>query len=66
MPKNSPLIVDIGQGLSLMVGMPNISSWTNMDRPKNARRGILGFNSETSELEYYDGESWYGAKLSQA
>lgn len=63
MPKGSPLIVEIGQGISLMVGMPTISSWKTGTRPKKAKRGTFGFNIETNSLEYCDGTDWYEAPL---
>lgn len=63
MPVSSPLFVEIGQGLSLMIGLPTITSWTNTKRPKTARRGTIGFNTETSSLEYWDGTDWFAAPL---
>ena len=64
MPINSPLFIEIGQGLSLMLGLPTIASWTNIKRPKKAKRGTLGFNTDTNSLEYWDGQSWFAAPLS--
>lgn len=65
MGKNSPLMIEIGQGLSLMIGIPTISSWNTAERPKNAKRGTFGFNNETHSLEFWDGNNWYGAALAQ-
>ena len=62
MPKSS-LLIDIGQGLSLMIGLPSIASWKTSDRPKNPKRGIFGFNLETSNLEYWDGNFWLIAPM---
>jgi len=64
MAKNSQLLIDIGQGLSLMLGLPTIASWNNEERPKNARAGTFGFNTQTQSLEYWDGTNWYGARMS--
>ncbi len=64
MPKNSNLLVDIGQGLSLMVGLPTISSWDRKNRPKNPKQGTFGFNTETNSLEYWDGSNWLAAAMS--
>ena len=64
MPKNTPLLVDIGQGLSIMLGLPTISSWDTAGRPKKARRGTFGFNSQTNSLEYWNGTVWLAAPMS--
>lgn len=63
MPKNSPLFVEIGQGLSVMVGLPTIADWNNDTRPKNAKKGTFGFNSETNSLEYFNGSNWLGTHM---
>lgn len=56
--------MDIGQGLSLMIGLPRISSWNTQERPKKAKRGTIGFNTQTKSLECFDGADWYQAQLS--
>jgi hypothetical protein len=66
MAKNSPLFIELGQGLSLMTGLPTVNSWDNENRPKKPKKGTLGFNTETYELEYWDGSDWYGVPLSKA
>ena len=63
MAKKQPLVLDIGSGLSLMIGLPTITSWDTKTRPENPKKGVLGFNSETSSLEYWDGTSWFSAQL---
>ncbi|HET7099025.1 MAG TPA: hypothetical protein VFI61_02235 [Patescibacteria group bacterium] len=65
MPKNSPLFIEIGQGLSVMVGLPTISDWDTLGRPKEAKKGTFGFNSETDSLEFYDGSFWFSAPMTQ-
>ena len=65
MPKNSPLLVDIGQGLSLMIGLPTITFWNTKGRPKKAKRGTFGFNFETNNLEYWDGAQWFQAPMGE-
>ena len=60
---NTPLYMDIGQGLSLMLGQLRIDSWDVEGRPKNAKRGMFGFNSETKSLEYYNGSNWLAAAM---
>ncbi|MBN1169177.1 hypothetical protein JXA63_04785 [Candidatus Woesebacteria bacterium] len=60
---NSAILMDIGQGLSLMLGLPSINSWDTPSRPKRAKSGTFGFNSETSSLEYFDGKDWFYAKM---
>ena len=64
MGKTSPLLVDIGQGLSIITGIPTIASWNTADRPKKAKKGTFGFNSQTNNLEYWDGSAWLAAPLS--
>lgn len=63
MPKNLPPLIDIGQGLSIMSGLPTIGSWDTKSRPKNARRGTFGFNFQTKALEYWDGTDWYAVAM---
>lgn len=65
MPKNSNQLINIGQGLSIMVGLPTINSWDSQTRPKNAKRGTFGFNSETNNLEYSDGSNWFTAPMDE-
>ena len=64
MAKDYPLLIDIGQGLSMMIGFPTVASWDTKSRPKKASRGTIGFNSQTKSLEYWDGSSWWEAPLS--
>jgi hypothetical protein len=63
--KNTPLFVELGQGLSIMVGLLTLVSWNTTERPKNAKRGTLGFNLQTSSLEYWNGSSWFEASMSE-
>ncbi len=58
MSKAHPLLIDIGQGLSLMIGLPTIASWKTSKRPKDPKTGTFGFNSQTNSLEYWDGSVW--------
>jgi len=66
MARNSPLLIDIGQGLSIMTGLPTIASWETRDRPKDAKKGTFGFNSQTGSFEYWDGSGWLTAPASEA
>lgn len=66
MGQNHPLLIDIGQGLSLMVGLPTIDSWNTSERPKKARRGTFGYNIDTKSLEYWDGTDWFSAPMTAA
>jgi hypothetical protein len=66
MPKNSQFLIDLGQGLSLMIGLPTITSWNNATRPKKPKPGTIGFNIQTNSLEYWDGTSWYSAVMSES
>lgn len=64
MAKNSQLLIDIGQGLYIMAGLPTITSWDNAGRPKQAKTGTIGFNFQTNNLEYWDGTVWFAAQMS--
>ena len=65
MPKNNPFLIDIGQGLSIRIGLPTISSWKTRERPKKAKQGTIGFNFQTSNLEYWNGSNWFAAPMVQ-
>lgn len=65
MQRSKPLLVEIGQGLSIMVGLPTLTSWITLNRPKKPKIGTFGFNTETSSLEYWDGKNWYAAGMSE-
>ena len=60
-----PVLLEIGQGLSIMMGLPTISSWKSKKRPKKAKAGTIGYNTQTKSLEYWDGSSWLAAPLSE-
>ena len=62
---NSSLLMDIGPGLSIMVGLPRLTSWKTKARPKKAKRGTFGFNSQTNSLEYFNGSYWLAASMSK-
>lgn len=62
----STLLMDIGDGLFMMVGLPRLVLWRTRERPKKAARGTFGYNYQTSSLEYFDGLVWYAASLSKA
>lgn len=59
-------MIEIGQGLFLMAGLPTIASWKTAERPKKAKAGTFGFNLETNNLEYWDGSSWLAASMEEA
>ncbi len=65
MAKKSPVLVDIGQGLSLMVGLPTIAFWDIGSRPQKPQKGTFGFNFETNSLEYWDGTKWLSAPMTE-
>lgn len=65
MQTNNPYLIEIGQGLSFMAGLPTIETWDTKNRPKNAKRGTFGFNLDTTSLEYWNGSDWYTAKMSE-
>jgi hypothetical protein len=63
MPNSQPLLVDIGEGLSLMIGLPTVVSWDTSSRPKKAKMGTFGFNTQTNNLEYWNGSYWMAAMM---
>lgn len=65
MAKNGNLFIDIGQGLSLMIGLPTIDTWESGTRPTKPVTGTFGFNVETNNLEYWDGVRWLGASMEE-
>lgn len=65
MPKKFPLLVEIGPGLSMMMGLPTISTWKTAERPKKAKSGTFGFNTQTNNLEYWNGTDWLAASMSE-
>ena len=64
MPRSKPLFIELGDGISLKIGLPTISSWNTRSRPKKPKAGTLGFNQKTNSLEYWDGKSWFAASMS--
>jgi hypothetical protein len=66
MAQGQQLVINIGSGLSLMIGLPRIATWKTAERPKQAKRGTFGFNIETNNLEYWDGSNWLASPMSEA
>lgn len=64
MAKKSQVLVDIGQGLTIALGLPTVASWTTNTRPQDAKRGTFGFNNDTMSLEYWTGTDWYRVQMS--
>jgi len=62
---NQSILIDVGQGLSLLSGLLRITSWNTTTRPKKPRRGIFGFNSQTNSLEYFNGKYWLEASMNR-
>jgi len=59
----SSIVIDMGQGFSLVLGTPTVNLWTTKERPKKAKQGSFGFNSETNNLECFDGKNWLAASF---
>lgn len=66
MASNKSVLIEIGQGLFLKPGLPTIVAWKTEDRPKKVKRGTFGFNTQTNQLEYFDGEGWLAAEMDKA
>lgn len=62
---SSSFLMGIG-GLSLMLGLPKINYWDTSGRPKKAKLGTFGYNSQTNSLEYFNGSYWLSAPLRKA
>ena len=63
MSNKRPFYVDLGQDFFFRIGLPTVAYWENSTRPKNAKEGSLGFNSQTSSLEYFNGSHWLEAQM---
>ncbi len=64
MPSHNPsILIDVGQGISLLTGLLRLNYWVTPNRPKNPRRGTFGFNSQTNSLEYFNGKYWLEASM---
>lgn len=61
---NQLRVIDIGRGQFMMADLPKITSWKTGQRPGKPKRGTLGFNSQTSQLEFFDGTAWFTASMS--
>jgi len=55
--------ITAGQGASALLGLERIPSWNAAGRPKKAREGIFGFNSQTKNLEYWNGSVWLKLRM---
>lgn len=63
MPRNKQLLAEIGNGMSIMLGLPTLSSWNTRSRPKKPQNGTIGFNQQTNSLEYWNGKNWFTAQM---
>lgn len=54
---NRQLLIDSIGGKVIELGNSTINTWNTAGRP-TGKLGIIGFNTETSELEIYNGSSW--------
>ena len=63
MANRGPFLVDIGPGLSMMIGLPKITSWNTAGRPQEAKTGTIGFNFQTSNLEYFSRSRWLKLRM---
>ena len=63
MAKDSPIFIDVGQGLSLPIGQSTISYWVTTSRPKKPMKGTFGLNTQTNSLEFWNGNIWLTAPL---
>jgi len=66
MPKDKSILIDIGGGMFLMTSLMTVTSWKKKDRPKKPKTGVLGYNKETRDLEYFDGDYWFAAPMGKS
>ncbi len=66
MATSQQILIDMGEGLSMMMGLPTIASWKSKSRPKKARAGTFGFNTQTKKLEYWNGSYWLEATMQES
>ena len=66
MPISKQLLIDIGDNMYLPIGLPSISTWNNKKRPKKPSAGTFGYNTQTNNLEFFNGKNWYGGSMSRA
>jgi len=57
------VLLDFGNKLSLLVGNSKVLIWNTSGRPKSPKRGTLGYNSETKNLEFYNGFYWLTTEM---
>lgn len=55
---NKNLHIDSVGGMVLQIGTTRIPFWNTSRRPSSPKDGTIGFNSETSAIEVYDGSTW--------
>ena len=58
---NGNLYLGIGSDLSIMLGSLGIPSWNTGGRPSGNFH--IGYNTDTSKLELYNGVAWVGITL---
>jgi len=56
--KNQPFYLEIGDGLSMILGAPRMVIWGTNGRPQNPRLGEFGFNDELNQIEIWNGQEW--------
>jgi len=49
----------------ILSGHRRIPAWNGTGRPKQAKAGTFGFNFQTNNLEYWDGNSWFAASMKE-
>jgi hypothetical protein len=50
-------IIEEDEGISIMLGLPKIPTWSTSARPTGIE-GMIGFNLDTSVIEVFDGSNW--------
>lgn len=57
------MYMEVGNGLSTLVGNLKIPSWNNAGRPANPSPGTFGSNFQTNNLEFWNGYAWMSSPM---
>jgi len=50
--------IGTNEGVRILVGQQRIPSWNILGRPEKVKPGTLGHNTQTNNLEYWNGSEW--------
>jgi len=53
----------LGEPKIQTVNQESIPTWNTAGRPQNARKGTIGFNFQTNNLEFWNGTAWLTLRM---